>query len=110
MLVALLRKPSIYDRSADWRSSVAVANYKTEGQGIHMRVIERWAVSRPVLAAAMPAICILAAVAFFTCAAPSVPTAAAAPSGPTIVLIGGDKQGYPRTEHDYPDGILSIER
>jgi quercetin dioxygenase-like cupin family protein/type 1 glutamine amidotransferase len=58
----------------------------------------------------MPAICILAAVAFFTCAAPSVPTAAAAPSGPTIVLIGGDKQGYPRTEHDYPDGILSIER
>ncbi len=34
----------------------------------------------------------------------------AAPSGPTIVLIGGDKQGYPRTEHDYPDGILAIER
>ena len=37
-------------------------------------------------------------------------TATAAASGPTIVLIGGDKQGYPRTEHDYPDGILAIER
>jgi quercetin dioxygenase-like cupin family protein/type 1 glutamine amidotransferase len=79
-----------------------------------MRVTERLAVSRAVLAqlpAAMPAICILAAVAFFTAAAaPSGPTVAAAPSGPTIVLIGGDKQGYPRTEHDYPDGILAIER
>src|SRR5882757_3486103 len=32
------------------------------------------------------------------------------PSGPTIVLIGGEKQGYPRAEHDYPDGILAIER
>src|SRR5580700_5744594 len=79
-----------------------------------MSAIERLAVSRAVLAqlpAAMPAICILAAVAFFTAAvAPSWPTVAAAPSGPTIVLIGGDKQGYPRTEHDYPDGILAIER
>ncbi|MGY4167813.1 ThuA domain-containing protein [Bradyrhizobium sp. USDA 4529] len=38
-------------------------------------------------------------------------TAANVPSvGPTIVLIGGDKQGYPRTSHDYPDGILAIER
>ncbi len=36
--------------------------------------------------------------------------ATATASGPTIVLIGGDKQGYPRTEHDYPDGILAIER
>jgi quercetin dioxygenase-like cupin family protein/type 1 glutamine amidotransferase len=37
---------------------------------------------------------------------------AAVPRPPefTIVLIGGDKQGYPRTEHDYPDGILAIER
>src|SRR6202453_5414022 len=61
-----------------------------------MRVIERLVVSHT-------AICILAAVAFFT-------AAAAAQSGPTIVLIGGDKQGYPRTEHDYPDGILAIER
>src|ERR1700722_1903798 len=52
--------------------------------------------------AAMLAIGILAAVVIFS--------AGAAPSGPTIVLIGGDKQGYPRTEHDYPDGILSIER
>jgi quercetin dioxygenase-like cupin family protein/type 1 glutamine amidotransferase len=69
-----------------------------------MRVIERLPVSRA-------AICILAAVAFFTAAAaPSAPTVAAVPSGPTIVLIGGDKQGYPRTEHDYPDGILAIER
>jgi quercetin dioxygenase-like cupin family protein/type 1 glutamine amidotransferase len=31
-------------------------------------------------------------------------------ASPTIVLIGGDKQGYPRTEHDYPDGILAVER
>src|SRR5277367_6643503 len=70
-----------------------------------MRVIERLAVSRA-------AICILAAVAFFTAAAAaqSVPKTTAAPAGPTIVLIGGDKQGYPRTEHDYPDGILAIER
>ncbi|HWM69409.1 MAG TPA: ThuA domain-containing protein [Steroidobacteraceae bacterium] len=36
--------------------------------------------------------------------------AAATASPPTIVLIGGNKQGYPRTEHDYPDGILAIER
>jgi quercetin dioxygenase-like cupin family protein/type 1 glutamine amidotransferase len=71
-------------------------------------------VSRAVLAqlpAAMPAICVLVAAAFFTAAAaPSAPTVAAAVSGPTIVLIGGDKQGYPRREHDYPDGILAIER
>lgn len=32
------------------------------------------------------------------------------PSQPVIVLIGGAKQGYPRDEHDYPDGILAIER
>jgi len=63
------------------------------------------------LPAAMPAICILAAVAFLTAAAePAGPTAVAASAGPTIILIGGDKQGYPRTEHDYPDGILAIER
>ena len=61
-----------------------------------MRVIERLVVSHT-------AICILAAVAFST--APAV-----AQTGPTIVLIGGDKQGYPRTEHDYPDGIVAIER
>ena len=61
-----------------------------------MRVIERLAVSRT-------AICIVASVAFFS-------AAAVAQTGPTIVLIGGDKQGYPRTEHDYPDGILAIER
>src|ERR1700756_4159808 len=36
--------------------------------------------------------------------------AAPRPSQFTIVLIGGDKQGYPRAEHDYPDGILAIER
>jgi len=35
---------------------------------------------------------------------------AATAARPTIVLIGGDKQGYYRTEHDYPDGILTIER
>lgn len=79
-----------------------------------MRAIKMLAVSRAALAqspAAMPAIFILAAVSFFTvAAAPLVPTAAAATSGPTIVLIGGEKQGYPRTEHDYPDGILAIER
>ena len=79
-----------------------------------MRAIQRLAASRAVLAqlpAAMPAIFILAVGAFFTsAAAPAVPSAGAAPGGPTIVLIGGDKQGYPRTEHDYPDGILAIER
>src|SRR5580704_1761191 len=70
-----------------------------------MKATQRLAVSHTALAqlpAAMLAICILAAVVIFT--------AGAAPSGPTIVLIGGDKQGYPRTEHDYPDGILAIER
>jgi quercetin dioxygenase-like cupin family protein/type 1 glutamine amidotransferase len=36
--------------------------------------------------------------------------APASSSRPILVLIGGDKQGYPRTEHDYPDGILAIER
>ena len=29
---------------------------------------------------------------------------------PTIVVIGGKKQGYPPGEHDYPDGTLKIER
>jgi mannose-6-phosphate isomerase-like protein (cupin superfamily)/type 1 glutamine amidotransferase len=70
-----------------------------------MRAIQRLGVSRAIfarLSAEMLAICVFAVVAFST--------AAAAPSGPTIVLIGGDKQGYPRTEHDYPDGILAIER
>ena len=79
-----------------------------------MRVIERLAASRAALAhlsTLSPAICIFAAAAFLTAAAaPSVSTAAAASSRPIIVLIGGDKQGYPRTEHDYPDGILAIER
>jgi quercetin dioxygenase-like cupin family protein/type 1 glutamine amidotransferase len=79
-----------------------------------MRAIMMLAVSRALLTqllAAMPAICILALAAFVTAAAAqSGPTSVAAPSGPTIVLIGGDKQGYPRTEHDYPDGILAIER
>jgi mannose-6-phosphate isomerase-like protein (cupin superfamily) len=78
-----------------------------------MRVIEKLTVSRAVLAqlaVAMLAICILAVVACFTVAAQSVPKTTAAPAGPTIVLIGGDKQGYPRTEHDYPDGTLAIER
>jgi mannose-6-phosphate isomerase-like protein (cupin superfamily)/type 1 glutamine amidotransferase len=78
-----------------------------------MRIIEKLTVSRAVLAqlpVAMLAICILAVVACFAAAAQSRPTTTAAPSGPTIVLIGGDKQGYPRTEHDYPDGILAIER
>jgi mannose-6-phosphate isomerase-like protein (cupin superfamily)/type 1 glutamine amidotransferase len=78
-----------------------------------MRVIEKLTVSRAVLAqlpVAMLAICILAVVARFAAAAQSRPATTAAPSGPTIVLIGGDKQGYPRTEHDYPDGILAIER
>jgi quercetin dioxygenase-like cupin family protein/type 1 glutamine amidotransferase len=38
-------------------------------------------------------------------------TAANAPgAGPTIVLIGGALQGYAQGEHDYPDGILTIER
>ena len=36
--------------------------------------------------------------------------AATPPPRLTIVLIGGDKQGYPQYEHDYPDGILAIER
>src|SRR4051794_23148369 len=51
--------------------------------------------------AATLAICFLTVGALFT---------AAAPPGPTIVLIGGDKQGYPRTEHDYPAGINDIGR
>jgi quercetin dioxygenase-like cupin family protein/type 1 glutamine amidotransferase len=29
---------------------------------------------------------------------------------PTIVLIGGKKQGYPAGEHDFPDGVLTLER
>jgi quercetin dioxygenase-like cupin family protein/type 1 glutamine amidotransferase len=39
-----------------------------------------------------------------------VVAAATLPSPLTIVLIGGEKQGYPVVEHDYPDGILAIER
>ncbi|MBS1800413.1 MAG: ThuA domain-containing protein [Acidobacteria bacterium] len=58
----------------------------------------------------MLTICTLAVVACFAAAAQSGSTTTATPSGPTIVLIGGAKQGYPRTEHDYPDGILAIER
>jgi mannose-6-phosphate isomerase-like protein (cupin superfamily)/type 1 glutamine amidotransferase len=76
-----------------------------------MRSVQRLTFSRAVLKrllTAIPTIHILAVGALFTSAA--VPTAAATPGGPTIVLIGGDKQGYPRTEHDYPDGILAIER
>ncbi len=64
-----------------------------------MKAFNRLNISRAVRAAL--AVCILTAVAFST---------AVAQSRPTIVLIGGDKQGYPRTEHDYPDGILAIER
>jgi quercetin dioxygenase-like cupin family protein/type 1 glutamine amidotransferase len=64
-----------------------------------MKAINRLNISRFVRATL--AICILTAAAFST---------AAGQSRPTIVLIGGDKQGYPRTEHDYPDGILAIER
>lgn len=63
----------------------------------------------PVRAAtgALRQVAVLALVLLFTGEA----SAAIAPTaGPTIVLIGGDKQGYPRTEHDYPDGILAIER
>jgi quercetin dioxygenase-like cupin family protein/type 1 glutamine amidotransferase len=51
---------------------------------------------------------VLAALILFSAQAATAATAT--PSGPTLVLIGGDKQGYPRTEHDYPDGILAIER
>ena len=79
-----------------------------------MRAIQKVTVSRAVLAqfrAAMPAISVLAAGVLFTApVAPAVAADAATPAGPTIVLIGGDKQGYPRSEHDYPDGILAIER
>jgi quercetin dioxygenase-like cupin family protein/type 1 glutamine amidotransferase len=79
-----------------------------------MRAIKRFAVLRAVLAqspATLSAVCCLAAVAFFAAATAQPQSAAAvARSGPTIVLIGGDKQGYPRSEHDYPDGILAIER
>jgi quercetin dioxygenase-like cupin family protein/type 1 glutamine amidotransferase len=48
--------------------------------------------------------------ALFLVSAPAAAAATATASPPTIVLIGGDKQGYLRTEHDYPDGILAIER
>jgi quercetin dioxygenase-like cupin family protein/type 1 glutamine amidotransferase len=64
-----------------------------------MKAFHRLNISRAIRAAL--AVCILTPVAFST---------AVAQSRPTIVLIGGDKQGYPRTEHDYPDGILAIER
>jgi mannose-6-phosphate isomerase-like protein (cupin superfamily)/type 1 glutamine amidotransferase len=78
-----------------------------------MRFIKKLAVSHAALAqlpVAMLATCILAGVACLAAAAQSGHTSTASPSGPTIVLIGGEKQGYPRTEHDYPDGILAIER
>ena len=48
--------------------------------------------------------------ALFVFTSQSIMSAAAAPPQLTIALIGGDKQGYPRSEHDYPDGILAIER
>lgn len=35
---------------------------------------------------------------------------AALAAPPTIVLIGGMKQGLPDAEHDFPDGALKIER
>lgn len=83
-------------------------------KGVLMRAVQRLTVAHAIvsrLRAAMSAISILAAGAFFTVAiAPAFSAAPATAAGPTIVLIGGDKQGYPRTEHDYPDGILAIER
>src|SRR5580704_14084761 len=75
-----------------------------------MKDIRKLAVSHAVpvqLSAAMLAISFLAVVVFFS--TETVAPASAATSPPTIVLIGGDKQGDPRTEHDYPDGILAIE-
>jgi quercetin dioxygenase-like cupin family protein/type 1 glutamine amidotransferase len=60
------------------------------------------------LSAAVLTTCSFVGIAFVV--TPRDHTVAAAQSGPTIVLIGGDKQGYPRTEHDYPDGIQAIER
>jgi mannose-6-phosphate isomerase-like protein (cupin superfamily)/type 1 glutamine amidotransferase len=85
--------------------------HRQETKGIPMRAIPRSVVAHAVLAwwsVAIQAICVVAVATFFTSAA--IPTTAAAQGGPIIVLIGGDKQGYPRTEHDYPDGILAIER
>jgi quercetin dioxygenase-like cupin family protein/type 1 glutamine amidotransferase len=51
---------------------------------------------------------VLAALVLFSGQATTAVTVT--PSRPILVLIGGDKQGYLRTEHDYPDGILAIER
>jgi quercetin dioxygenase-like cupin family protein/type 1 glutamine amidotransferase len=49
-------------------------------------------------------------VVLFFLGSQSIMSATAPPPRLTIALIGGDKQGYPRSEHDYPDGILAIER
>lgn len=48
--------------------------------------------------------------ALFFVSSQSIMSATVPPPRLTIALIGGDKQGYPRSEHDYPDGILAIER
>jgi quercetin dioxygenase-like cupin family protein/type 1 glutamine amidotransferase len=48
--------------------------------------------------------------ALFFLSSQSIMSATASPQRLTIALIGGDKQGYPQYEHDYPDGILAIER
>ena len=37
-------------------------------------------------------------------------SAAAWAKQPVIVLIGGAKQGYPAGEHDYPEGIMKLQR
>ena len=53
---------------------------------------------------------VMVVAAFVVCGGQMAAAATNGPHPPTIVLIGGDKQGYPRSEHDYPDGILAIER
>jgi quercetin dioxygenase-like cupin family protein len=52
----------------------------------------------------LPVILLLAIAALFA----SAPAVAA--DKPVIVLIGAKTQGYPAGEHDFPDGILKIQR
>lgn len=49
-----------------------------------------------------------AAVALFLASEAAFPAASSAP--PTIVLIGGMKAGLADAEHDWPDGVLKLER
>lgn len=51
--------------------------------------------------------CFIGAVSALLTAAP---LSLAADGAPTVVVIGGKKQGYAAGEHDYPDGALKLAR